>query len=60
MRNLGEFIKSVISSYKNSMDKYGEARINVSASLVNDCVIRKATVPDQSVQYYLVRPTQTK
>lgn len=41
MRKIVQLVVNAIENFKNSMDQYGEMRIIVNASLINDNIIRK-------------------
>lgn len=61
MRKIVEFIANAIESYKILIDEYGEARIIVSASMVNNNIIRKIPKAKKTVQpLHLVRPNHIK
>jgi hypothetical protein len=36
-----QFVVNAVKSFKNSMDQYGEARVIVNSSLLNNNIIRK-------------------
>jgi hypothetical protein len=51
MRKIVEFVSNAIESFKNSMDQYGEARIIVNSSLVNDNIIRITAKANKQVSH---------
>jgi hypothetical protein len=56
MKNIFEFIAHTIESFKTSMEQYGEARIIISDSMINDNVIHQTTKANKQVPFiHLVR-----